>query len=63
VTVGVEVGPTSEVDVVKTSFLSNKTLLEPLMMIKAWICLSVSRLGTVPILFLIMLPIFGFHKR
>lgn len=60
-TVGVAVGPTSDVEVVKTSFLRKRTLevSKPLMIIKAWICLRVLRLGTVgmvPIVFLIMMP-------
>lgn len=57
-------GPTSEVAIVNTRFLRKTTLVEvskPLMIIKAWICLRVTRLGigaVVPILFLIMMLIF-----
>lgn len=59
-------GPTSEVEIVKTRFPRKLTLLlKPLMIIKAWICLRVLRLGSVglkPILFLIiLLPNFDSH--
>lgn len=63
-TVGVAVGPTSDLAVVRTSCLRKPTFekVKPLRIIKAWICLRVLTVVTaMPTLFLIMLPIAAKH--